>query len=391
MSALQEVRLFSDEMTAWRRHLHAHPELGYQEFQTADFITEKLKSWDIPFERVTETGIVATLKVGEGDGKIGLRADMDALPIEEESSQPWRSTAKGVMHACGHDGHTATLLGAVKHLNETRRFSGTVHAIFQPAEEGLAGARAMLDAGLLERFPCDMIFGQHNDPDLPEGQICASKGLALAASDRFSITVRGKGGHAARPHETIDPILAGAHITVCLQSILARRLDPVESGVISITQFHAGRAHNVIADTAILEGTARSLSPAIRDEMSALIESVAQSAAATVGAQTDFSYERGYPPVVNASQPTEIAVQAAMDIVGQDNVLSNCPPIMGAEDFAYFAEAVPSCFIRIGAAGPDQDVKPLHNSAYDFNDRLLPVGASWFARVVERTLSAGRE
>ena len=382
-----EIAALSGEMTNWRRHLHAHPELGYKEFETSDFVIRHLTEWGIPFQRLTETGIVATLRSGDGNRAVALRADMDALPMEDQGEAPWASTVPGVMHACGHDGHTATLLGAMKYLSQTRKFSGVVHAIFQPAEEGLAGAKSLLDAGLFEKFPADMVFGQHNDPLLPEGVMSVVKGPTMAASDRFSIKVAGKGGHAARPHHTVDPLVAGAQVALSLQTILSRRIDPLESGVISVTQFHAGTTGNVIPEVAELQGTARSLKPEVQDEFERLIAEVAQNAAATMGAEVAVDYRRGYPPVINANAPTDFGMCAAKAVVGSDKVMTKRPPAMGGEDFAFLAQARPGCFARIGTTKPGETAVPLHNPRYDFNDDVLPVGAAWFAEVVERVLA----
>lgn len=386
MSILHEISSFSDEMEAWRRHLHAYPELGYQEIETSAFVADCLTEWNIPFERLTETGIVATLRVGDGNRAIALRADMDALPMDDQGNVPWASTVPGVMHACGHDGHTATLLGAMKYLSETRRFSGTVYAIFQPAEEGLAGAKRLIDAGLFEKFPAEMVFGQHNDPLLPEGVMSVVNGPTMAASDRFSISVTGKGGHAARPHHTVDPLIAGAQIALSLQTILSRRIDPLESGVISVTQFHAGTTGNVIPEVAELAGTVRTLKPEVQDEIESLLTEVAKNAAATVGAEVSIQYRRGYPPVINAQEPTAIGTAAAVAVVGDSNVMKNRPPAMGGEDFAFMAQKRPGCFARIGTAKEGVEAVPLHNPRYDFNDEVLPIGAAWFAHIVETVL-----
>ncbi|MBO9409635.1 amidohydrolase [Shimia sp. R9_1] len=388
MAIPSEIADLASEMTGWRRHLHAHPELGYQEFKTSDFVAQHLTEWGIPFERLTETGIVATLQAGDGNGAIALRADMDALPMEDQGDAPWVSTVPGVMHGCGHDGHTATLLGAMKYLSQTRRFSGTVHAIFQPAEEGLAGAKSLIDAGLFEKFTADMVFGQHNDPLLPEGVMSVVKGPTMAASDRFSIKVKGKGGHAARPHHTVDPLIAGAQVALSLQTILSRRIDPLENGVVSVTQFHAGTTGNVIPEVAELAGTVRTLKPEVQSEIEALVFEVATSAAATVGAEATVDYRRGYPAVINADGPTRIGADAAAVIVGEGKLVRNRPPAMGGEDFAFMAQARPGCFARIGTAKEGEETAPLHSPRYDFNDSILPVGAAWFATIIEKALSA---
>ena len=388
MAIPSEIAALASEMTGWRRYLHAHPELGYQEFKTSDFVAQHLTEWGIPFERITETGIVATLQAGDGNGAIALRADMDALPMEDQGDAPWVSTVPGVMHGCGHDGHTATLLGAMKYLSQTRRFSGTVHAIFQPAEEGLAGAKSLIDAGLFEKFTADMVFGQHNDPLLPEGVMSVVKGPTMAASDRFSIKVKGKGGHAARPHHTVDPLIAGAQVALSLQTILSRRIDPLENGVVSVTQFHAGTTGNVIPEVAELAGTVRTLKPEVQSEIEALLFEVATSAAATVGAEATVDYRRGYPAVINADGPTRIGADAAAVIVGEGKLVRNRPPAMGGEDFAFMAQARPGCFARIGTAKEGEETAPLHSPRYDFNDSILPVGAAWFATIIEKALSA---
>ncbi|MBO9402672.1 M20 aminoacylase family protein [Shimia sp. R9_3] len=388
MAIPSEIAALASEMTGWRRYLHAHPELGYQEFKTSDFVAQHLTEWGIPFERITETGIVATLQAGDGNGAIALRADMDALPMEDQGDAPWVSTVPGVMHGCGHDGHTATLLGAMKYLSQTRRFSGTVHAIFQPAEEGLAGAKSLIDAGLFEKFTADMVFGQHNDPLLPEGVMSVVKGPTMAASDRFSIKVKGKGGHAARPHHTLDPLIAGAQVALSLQTILSRRIDPLENGVVSVTQFHAGTTGNVIPEVAELAGTVRTLKPEVQSEIEALLFEVATSAAATVGAVATVDYRRGYPAVINADGPTRIGADAAAEIVGEGKLVRNRPPAMGGEDFAFMAQARPGCFARIGTAKEGEETAPLHSPRYDFNDSILPVGAAWFATIIEKALSA---
>lgn len=385
LSSLIESR--KPDIVGWRRHLHAHPELGFQEHQSSAFVAAKLDEWGIPYARLAKTGIVATLKKGTSSRAIGLRADMDALPMEEKNTFAWRSTAPGVMHACGHDGHTATMMATAEYLAKQGNFDGTVHIIFQPAEEGLAGAKVMIDEGLFERFPCDLVFGAHNDPALAVGTMSVVPGTVMAASDRFSITVTGKGGHAARPHQTVDPVIAGAQVALSLQTILSRRTDPVESAVISITQFHAGTADNVIPDTAELRGTVRTFLPQVQADMERLMKEVAGSAAATLGASAEVDYRVGYPPVVNDIRATEIAAQAAIATLGQDAVMLRRPPLMGGEDFAFMALARPACFVRIGNAGADRGAVALHNSGYDYNDDALVVGASFFANLAESYLA----
>jgi amidohydrolase len=314
---------------------------------------------------------------------------MDCLPMEEQNGFAHRSTIPGRMHGCGHDGHTATLLGAAKYLAETRNFDGTVHFIFQPAEEGGGGGRVMVEEGLFTRFPCDQVYGIHNDPTLPLGEASAVAGVILAASDRLEITVKGVGGHAARPHVTIDPVLVGAHIVVALQALVARRTDPLDSAVVSLTQFHAGSASNVIPDVAELKGTVRTLRPETRDMMERLITQVAQNTAAAHEAEAVVTYIRNYPPTVNHAAETERAALAASKVLGEGKVLRSRPPIMGAEDFSFMLLQRPGCFVKIGQQGADKGGVPVHHPRYDFNDDALPVGASFFATLVEQELPRG--
>jgi len=312
---------------------------------------------------------------------------MDALPMEEANTFAHRSQNPGRMHACGHDGHTTMLLGAARYLAETGNFDGTVHFIFQPAEENEGGGRIMVEEGLFQRFPCDMVFGAHNDTSLPKGAMAVVEGSVSAASDRLNISITGRGGHAARPHRAIDPVVVGSHIVLALQSIVARRTDPLDSAVISITQFHAGSAHNVIPDCATLGGTVRTLLARVQDEVERLITQVVLATAAAHGAEAVITYQRGYPPVVNAHGPTECAARAAAQLLGGDNVIRKRPPGMGGEDFSFMAQAVPGCFVRIGQAEGDQFSTQVHHPAYDFNDAILPIGASFWASLVEQELA----
>lgn len=383
------IAAFAEEMTAWRRDLHAHPELGFEEHRTAAIVAEKLASWGITVHTgLAKTGVVGTLKVGSSSRAVAIRADMDALPMQEANDMPHRSRFEGKMHACGHDGHTAMLLGAARYLAETRNFDGTVHFIFQPAEEGGGGGRVMVEEGLFELFPADAVYGAHNDPTLPVGEMYVVAGPNSAASDRFVLHIDGRGGHAARPHMTIDPITIGAQIVLAWQTLVSRRVDPADSAVLSITQFHAGTAGNVIPETAFLNGTVRTLKPGTRDMLEAQMAAIARATAESQGAVARFEYTRGYPIVFNHPEVTERAAAAAAKLLGPSRVHREKPLTMGGEDFAYMAEKVPGCFVRFGQRGPDgTGGVPVHNPNYDFNDAILPIGASFWATLVEQELA----
>ncbi|MBC7800979.1 MAG: amidohydrolase [Gemmatimonadaceae bacterium] len=378
----------SPELTEWRRDLHAHPELGFEEHRTSGIVAAKLAEWGIEVTRgIAGTGLVGTLRHGSSDRSIGLRADMDCLPMTEENAFAHASTTPGRMHACGHDGHTTMLLGAARYLAETRNFDGTVHFIFQPAEEGGGGGRVMVEEGLFDRFSCDMVFGAHNDTTLPIGTMQAAVGQVSAASDRFWVRITARGGHAASPHRAIDPVVIGSHIVLALQGIVSRRTDPLKSAVLSVTQFHAGSTGNVIPDTATLNGTVRTLDAEVRDEVERLMAQVVEATAAAHGAKAVLEYERGYPSVINAAEPTARAVQAAERLLGQGKVITAAPPGMGGEDFSYMALKVPGCFVRIGQRDGEKGAVSVHHPRYDFNDDILPIGASLWATLVEQELS----
>jgi amidohydrolase len=388
MPVINRIAADAETLTEWRRDLHAHPELGLEEHRTSQVVADKLASWGITVTRgLAGTGLVGTLSAGSSKRALGIRADMDCLPMTEENDFPHKSTTPGRMHACGHDGHTTMLLGAAKYLAETRNFDGTVHFIFQPAEENAGGGRIMVEEGLFQRFPCDMVFGAHNDPLLPLGTITAVAGSVSAASDRFIITLAAKGGHAARPHLTIDPVVVGSHIVLALQSIVARRTDPLNSAVVSITQFHAGSAHNVIPDTATLSGTVRTLRPEVQDEVQRLLSHIVTATAEAHEASATIDYKRGYPPVVNNAEAAERAARAGAKLLGVEKVLRQRPPSMGGEDFSYMAQAVPGCFVRIGQAEGARFATSVHHPKYDFNDAILPLGASYWATLVEQELA----
>ena len=388
MPVKPSIAAFHDDLVAWRRDFHAHPELGFEEHRTSAIVAEKLESWGIEVERgLAGTGLVGTLRAGSGNRAIGLRADMDALPMTEANRFAHASTTQGKMHGCGHDGHTTMLLGAARYLAETKNFDGTVRFIFQPAEEGGGGAKVMLDEGLFERHPVDTVYGVHNDPTLAFGQGSVVAGPIQAASDRFHIDLTGKGGHAARPHLAVDPVVVGSHIVLALQAIASRRVDPLDSVVLSLTQFHAGEADNVIPHTARLSGTVRTLNPAVQDQVEALMHTIVTSTAAAHGAVAELHYERRYPPVVNHAEEADRAAAALAQVVGAEGVIRNRRPSMGGEDFAFLLLARPGCFLKLGQAAESQGGTPLHHPNYDFNDDLLPVGASFFAALVEQELA----
>ncbi len=376
------------EMTEWRRDFHAHPELAFAERRTSDLVAERLQSWGIEVTRgIAGTGLVGTLRQGGSTRSIGLRADMDALPMPEATGLPYQSQNPGRMHACGHDGHTTMLLGAAKYLAETRNFDGTVHFIFQPAEEEGGGGGVMVAEGLFDRFPCDMVFGAHNDPTLKLGVMAAIAGPVCANTDDFTIEIRGHGGHAAHPEATLDPVIIGAQIVLALQTLVSRRTSPTEPVVVSVCQFHAGSATNVIPDIALLNGTVRTLTPELRDTMQRLLREVVEGTARANGAEAAITYDPGYPGIINAAEPTERAARAATRLLGEGRVIREQPPSLGGEDFAYMAQAVPGCFVRIGMADGARGSTGLHNVRYDFNDDALPIGASFWASLIEQELA----
>ncbi len=390
MPVINRIADFADDLTEWRQDIHMHPELGLEEHRTSAIVAEKLASWGIEVTTgIAGTGVVGTLRNGTSPRAIGIRADMDALPMEELNDFAHKSQNPGRMHACGHDGHTTMLLGAARYLAETRNFDGTVHFIFQPAEENAGGGRLMVEQGLFTRFPCDMVFGAHNDTSLPVGTMTSVAGPQSAASDRFIITISGKGGHAARPHKAIDPVIIGSQVVLALQSVVARRTDPLDSAVLSITQFHAGSAHNVIPDSAMLSGTVRTLKPHVRDEIERLIPLVVHATCAANEAHAEIDYKRGYPSVINDEAASDRAALAGAALFGADKVIRSRPPGMGGEDFSYMAQVVPGCFVRFGQANGDKGAVGVHHPRYDFNDEILPLGASYWSALVEQELPRG--
>jgi len=390
MPIVNRVADLHDEITAWRRDLHAHPELQYDVHRTAAAVADKLKDFgcDEVVTGIGRTGVVGVIRGRQPSASaatkvIGLRADMDALPIEEATNAPYKSTVPGKMHACGHDGHTAMLLGAAKYLAETRNFDGNAVVIFQPAEEGGAGGLAMVKDGLMDRFGIEEVYGMHNYPGLPVGEFAIRPGPLMAAADTLFIDIEGKGGHAARPHLSIDTVLVGAQIVNQIQSIVARNVDPLKSAVISICMFQAGHTDNVIPQTAHLRGTARSLSPEVRDLLEARLHEVVEGTAKLYGGKAKLTYRRGYPVLRNHEQQTGFAASVAGGVVGGERVDQTVPPVMGAEDFSYMLEARPGAFIFIG----NGDSAGLHHPAYDFNDAVIPVGTSYWVKLVETKLA----
>lgn len=383
MAVLNRAAEMQQEVAEWRRHLHQNPELMFDVHETAAFVEAKLREFgcDEVVTGLGRTGVCAVIKGNRGDGEtLGLRSDMDALPIIEATGKPYASKTQGKMHACGHDGHTAMLLGAAKYLSATRNFAGSIVVIFQPAEEGGGGGNEMVKDGMMERFGIDRVYGMHNMPNVPVGEFTIRKGGFFAATDEFNITLKGKGGHAAMPHSTIDPIVAGAALVQSLQSIASRNVDPLEAIVVSVTKFHAGDAHNVIPNESKLGGTIRTLDSDIREYGEKRLREITQSVADAYGCEVQLEFRRGYPVTVNHDIETEIATQAASAVVGAGNIDINTPPLMGGEDFSYMLEARPGAMILIG----NGESAGLHHPKYDFNDEIIPYGISYWAQIAEQ-------
>jgi amidohydrolase len=387
MPIVNRIADLHGEITAWRHDIHAHPELLYDVHRTAASVAEKLKSFgcDEVVTGIGRTGVVGVIRGSKPDDSgrvIGLRADMDALPIEEATDLPYRSTVPGKMHACGHDGHTAMLLGAARYLTETRNFAGTAVVIFQPAEEGGAGGKAMVQDGLMDRFRIEEVYGMHNYPGLPVGQFGLRPGPLMAAADRLTIEIEGRGGHAARPHISVDTVLVGAQIINQIQSIVSRNVDPLQAAVVSICVFQAGSTDNVIPQTALLRGTARSLTPEVRDLLERRLHEVVTGTAQLYGATAKLTYKRDYPVTRNHERQAAFAAAVAGQVVGQERVDDRFAPVMGAEDFSFMLEARPGAFIFVG----NGDSAGLHHPAYDFNDETIPIGTSYWVKLVETAL-----
>ena len=389
---LQALQAQAAEFIAVRRDIHKHPEMGYKEYRTSDLVAEQLTAWGYQVTRgLGGTGVVGQLKRGTGSKSIGLRADMDALPIDEGTGLPYASCNTGIMHACGHDGHTAMLLAAAKHIAQKATFSGTVNLIFQPAEEGLGGAKKMMEDGLFKQFPCDAIFGMHNMPGHPQGHLVMRDGAAMASSDNVTITIEGTGGHGAMPHRAADPVVAASAIVMGLQSIVARNVDPQEMAVITVGAFNAGIANNVIPQLATLRLSVRALNREVRELLEKRITELTHAQAQSYGVKASIDYKRGYPVLVNHMAETDFVQQVAEELVGKDRVLRNPRALTGSEDFAFMLEEVPGCYLLIGngdGTGDGHGACMVHNPGYDFNDDNVAVGSAFWSLLVDRFLAA---
>jgi hippurate hydrolase len=395
MRLVEPIIAHQAELQQIRRDIHAHPELCYEEQRTADVVAARLTEWGIPIVRgLGVTGVVGIIKNGTSPRAIGLRADMDALPMQELNSFEHTSRHAGKMHACGHDGHTAMLLGAAQYLSRNRNFDGTVYLIFQPAEEGGGGARRMIEDGLFKQFPMDAVYGMHNWPGIPVGSFGVVAGPMMASSNEFRVVVKGKGAHAAQPHRGVDPVMVAVQLAQAWQTIISREKNPLDTAVLSITQIHAGSATNVIPDEAVMVGTVRTFTTEVLDLIERRMEEIANGVAAGFNASIEFGFRRNYPPLVNHPEKTAFAIEAMKSVVGSDKVDADVEPTMGAEDFAYMLQEKPGCYVFIGngegdhrAAGHGLGPCQLHNASYDFNDQLLPIGASYWVRLVEMSLA----
>lgn len=389
-SPLQAIASFGDELTSFRRDLHSHPELGFQERRTSGLVAGALEALGITVHRnIGKTGLVGVLQGQRHDSgrMIGLRADMDALPMQETNGFSYASSKPGMMHACGHDGHTAILLGAAKYLAQTRNFNGTVAFIFQPAEEGLGGAKAMIDDGLFERFDCDAVYALHNWPGLPPGMVGVNPGPMMAAADRFEVVIQGRGGHGAHPYLSIDPVLVASHVITALQSVVSRNINALDAAVITVASVQAGDplAMAVIPDQAKLVGTVRTFRHSIQEVVERRMQVLVEQVAAAFGATATLSYKKIYPATINTPNEAMFVADVATELLGANNVVRDMQPSMGAEDFSFMLHHKPGAYFRLGQGGADQGCY-LHNPNYDFNDSVIPAGASLFARLVERAM-----
>ena len=387
-SSIDQIRRYHGELTAIRHDIHAHPELGLEEHRTADLVARKLEEWGIEVHRgVGTTGVVGVLRSGNGEATIGLRADMDALPILEANDIPYKSQNQGKMHACGHDGHTTMLLGAARYLAETRNFNGTVNFIFQPGEEGAGGALAMLEDDLFQRFPCNSVYGMHNRPGMPLGKFGIAPGTAMAGGGFFDINITGKGAHGARPEESIDPVLVACHIGAALQSIVARNISPRDVAVVSVTRILSGDAYNVIPQTATMGGTVRAMKRETLTQVEEAMRRIANGVASGFGAMVEVDFRLIFAPLVNHQSEFDAIADAAAELVGDANVNRQQQPASASEDFSFMLEKVPGAYINVG----NGECAPVHNHHYNFNDEAIPFGSALFARLVERQLPRGTE
>ena len=389
MAAIDAIVQLQEEMTRWRRDIHAHPELGFEEIRTSDSVAEKLCGFGLEVHRgIGKTGIVGVLRAGSAGRSIGLRADMDALPIHEANTFAHRSTSDGRMHACGHDGHTTMLLGAAKYLAETRNFDGVVNFIFQPAEEGIGGARAMIADGLFEKFPCETVFGMHNRPGLALGKFAVRAGAMMAGGGFFDIRITGKGSHGARPESGVDPVLVAAHIVIALQSIVSRNVRPIDAAAVSVTKIKGGDAYNVIPQIAQLSGTVRAFTREVISLIETGMRRIVQGTAEAFSATAEVDFRVIFAPTVNDAAQADFVAAVCAEVVGEDNVNRNPALIMASEDFSFMLEKVPGAYFNIGN-GAGEGACEVHNPAYDFNDAALTLGASVFVRIVEKKLRKG--
>ncbi len=387
MKILPLIEEMHAEMTEWRHRIHMHPETAFEEYQTADFVAEKLESFGLSVHRgLGKTGVVGTLKSGNGNRAIGLRADMDALDLQELNEFEHRSRVDGKMHGCGHDGHTVMLLGAAKYLSQTKDFDGTVQFIFQPAEENVAGGRVMIADGLFEKFPVDSVYGMHNMPGFNVGEFAVCKGPIMASADFFEARITGVGGHGAFPHLTVDPVTIGCDVVSGWQKIVSRNVDPLKSAVITVGEIHGGHTTNVIPEEVIIRGTTRAFDPGVQDLIEQRMEQVLNGICQAHGAKAEFTYDRRYAPTINTPDETDEAIAAARELVGDAAVDTEVTPVMGAEDFSWMLKERPGCYIMI-ANGAGEGSCHVHNPNYDFNDNILPLGATYWARLTERILS----
>ncbi len=395
MKLIEPIIQFHAELKEIRRTIHANPELSYEEVQTAELVAQKLTEWGIPVIRgLGGTGVVGVIKNGSSNRSVGLRADMDALPLQEHNTFAHKSKNDGKMHACGHDGHTTMLLGAAHYLAKHRNFNATVYVIFQPAEEGAGGAKAMMDDGLFTQCPMEAVFGMHNWPGAPAGRIGVVSGPMMASSNEFELTIKGKGSHAAQPHMSVDPIMVAVQIAQSWQTIVSRNTSPIDSAVLSITQIHSGSATNIVPDSASMIGTVRTFTIPVLDMIERRMGEIAEHTAAAFNASVEFKFIRNYPPLINHAIETEFAIGVMKEVVGESGVLSNVEPTMGSEDFAFMLLEKPGCYVFIGNGdGTHRDIGHglgpcnLHNPSYDFNDDLLPIGASYWVTLAEKFLS----